>query len=113
MASVFHESNETLGLSLVVATSIPNFYSGLLPSKMTISRFAADDEDRTRLYQGLAVASVMSFAEAAGASLLAKSWLPFILSSVVAGVLLWQYNDAIQNPHSDVMPINATANQNA
>jgi len=108
----FAVTSEQWGLAVLTATSAPNFYSGLLPSKMTIARFAADEGDRVRLRQAEAIATVLTVAEAIGASLIAKSWLPLILTGAVAGVLIWQYEDAIRNPHPDSMPINSPANAN-
>lgn len=96
----------------MTAFGAPNNYSGLLPSKMTIARFAADQTDRQRLYQAMAVASGLTLAEAIGASLVASSWLPLIMTVGVSAVLIWQYMDAINNPHADVMPINSPNNQN-
>jgi hypothetical protein len=111
--STFGVSPEQFGLAIMVAFGAPNNYSGLLPSKMTIARFAADEEDRKALRQGMLVASVLTLAEASGASLVAKSWLPLLMTTAVSGVLVWQYMDAINNPHSQVMPINAAQNANA
>lgn len=59
------------------------------------------------------VASVLTLAEASGASLVAKSWLPLLMTTGVSAVLVWQYMDAINNPHSQVMPINSAQNANA
>jgi hypothetical protein len=36
-----------------------------------------------------------------------------ILTAGVTGVLLWQYEDAIRNPHPNVMPINSAQNVNS
>ena len=104
---------ELAGGTILVATSMPNFYSGLLPSKMTISRFANSDFDRARLRQGIVVASAMSAAEAVAISFMFDSWLPAIAGFAVMGVLIWQYEDAIRNPHPENMPINSPANMNS
>jgi hypothetical protein len=103
---------ELAGATILVATSMPNFYSGLLPSKMTISRFAASDFDRRRLREGLAVATAMSVAEAVAIAFIFDSWVPFVAGMAVAGVLVWQYEDAIANPHPENMPINSPDNAN-
>lgn len=104
---------EEVGAIILVATSMPNFYSGLLPSKMTISRFANSDFDRIRLRQGLAVASVMSAAEAIAVGFMFDSYLPVLAGFAVMGVLIWQYEDAIRNPHPENMPINDDRNSNS
>jgi len=103
---------EVFGGSILVATAAPNNYSGLLPSKMTIARFAADEHDRNRLKQGLVVASALTTAEAIGASLVFESWLPLFATAAVCSILVWQYLDAINNPHPDSMPINDQRNTN-
>ena len=104
---------ELAGGTILVATSMPNFYSGLLPSKMTISRFASSDFDRARLRQGIVVASAMSAAEAIAISFMFDSWLPAVAGFAVMGILIWQYEDAIRNPHPENMPINSPANMNS
>ena len=103
---------EVWGGAILVAFGAPNNYSGLLPSKMTIARFAADESDRVRLRQGMAVASALTLAEAIGASLVFRSWLPLLMTVAVSGVLIWQYEDAIRNPHQDVKPISDPSNAN-
>lgn len=104
---------ELAGAAVLVATSMPNFYSGLLPSKMTISRFAHSDFDRMRLRQGIAVATAMGIAESVAIGFMFESWIPVLAGFAVVGVLIWQYEDAIRNPHPENMPINAPENSNA
>jgi hypothetical protein len=109
----FDISPEVWGLAVLTASEAPNFFSGLMPSKMTIARFAADEGDVVRLRQAEVIATLMTGGAAVGASLVAKSWLPMILTAGVTGVLLWQYEDAIRNPHPNVMPINSAQNVNS
>ena len=101
---------ELAGATILVATSMPNFYSGLLPSKMTISRFAHSDFDRMRLRQGIAVATVMGVAESVAIGFMFESWVPVLAGLAVVGVLIWQYEDAIRNPHPENGPINSPNN---
>ena len=101
---------ELAGAAILVATSMPNFYSGLLPSKMTISRFAHSDFDRMRLRQGIAVATVMGVAESVAIGFMFESWVPVWAGLAVVGVLVWQYEDAIRNPHPENEPINSANN---
>ena len=105
--------SELAGAAILVATSMPNFYSGLRPSKMTISRFAHSDFDRMRLRQGIAVATAMGIAESVAIGFMFDSWIPVIAGLAVVGVLIWQYEDAIANPHPENMPISDERNQNA
>jgi hypothetical protein len=102
--------SELAGAAILVATSMPNFYSGLLPSKMTISRFAHSDFDRMRLRQGIAVATVMGVAESVAIGFMFESWVPVVAGLAVVGVLVWQYEDAIRNPHPENEPINSPNN---
>ena len=88
---------EVYGGAILVAFGAPNNFSGLLPSKMTISRFANSEFDRRRLREGMVVATALTTAEAIGASLVFRSW----------------YEEAIRNPHPQNMPINSPDNQNA
>jgi len=112
MAILDNVDAEVYGGAILVAFGAPNNFSGLLPSKMTISRFAASDFDRVRLRQGMTVATALTTAEAIGASLVFKSWLPLLMTMAVMGVLIWQYEDAIRNPHPENMPINSPNNAN-
>lgn len=107
------ENAEIASATILVATSMPNFYSGLLPSKMTISRFAHSDFDRMRLRQGMAVATAMSVAEAVAIGYMFGSPIPVVGGLLVAAVLVWQYEDAIRNPHPENMPIDHPDNSNA
>lgn len=101
---------ELAGAAILVATSMPNFYSGLLPSKMTISRFAHSDFDRMRLRQGIAVATAMGVAESVAIGFMFESWVPVWAGMAVVAVLIWQYEDAIRNPHPENEPINSPNN---
>lgn len=95
-----------VGLMLLAASEVPNFLAGMLPSLMTIRRFGADDMDREALRQGEVAGSMMALAVGAGASLVAKSWLPFAATVITLTVMLGMYEHAIRNPHDNAMPIN-------
>ena len=95
-----------IALALLSAAEVPNFLAGLLPSLMTIRRFGAEDMDRKALRQGEVLGSVLSVTVGAGASLAARSWLPFLATMLVLVVLLAAYETAIRNPHPGAKPIN-------
>ena len=95
-----------IALALLSAAEVPNFLAGLLPSLMTIRRFGAEDLDRKALRQGEMLGSVLSITVGAGASLAARSWLPFLATMVVLVVLLAAYESAIRHPHPNAKPIN-------
>ena len=85
---------------------VPNFFSGLLPSLMTIRRFGAQEEDRQALQQGVVMATILSAGVIGATSYVAKSALPALFGGAVMAVLIWQYEQAIQNPHPGAVPIN-------
>lgn len=98
-----------LGLAVMAAAEVPNFLAGLLPSLMTIGRFAAEPRDRAKLRRGEVVGSALSLAIGVGASLIANDPLPFVMTAGVLLILLWEYERAIaeaQAPGSGAMPIN-------
>lgn len=113
MAMLDNIDGEVYGGAILVAFGAPNNFSGLLPSKMTISRFAASEFDRKRLREGMVVATALTTAEAIGASLVFRSWLPLIFTAAVTSVLIWQYEEAIRNPHPENKPINSPENSNS
>ena len=84
------------GLAIMAAAEVPNFLAGLLPSTMTIGRFAADPVDRARLRRSEAVGSGLALAVGVGASLIGQSPLPLLLTLVVLAVLLHEYERAIR-----------------
>lgn len=85
------------GLTLLAMSEVPNFLAGLLPSTMTIGRFAADPVDRARLRRSEVVGSALSLSVGVGASLLAVNPMPFIACAVVLVVLLYEYERAIRH----------------
>jgi hypothetical protein len=100
------------GLAIMAAAEVPNFLAGLLPSTMTIGRFAADPEDRARLRRSEVVGSGLALAVGVGASLIGRSPLPFILTLAVLAVLLYEYERAIRSAQQSgrAVPINDPGN---
>ena len=98
-------STDKIALAILAAFEVPNFYSGLLPSEMTIRRFAAKDEDRTTLQQSVVVATALSAGIIGTTSWIAKSWLPVLFGGGMMAVLIWRYERAILNPHPTATPI--------
>jgi len=84
------------GLAIMAAAEVPNFLAGMLPSTMTIGRFAAEPEDRMRLRRGELVGGALAVTVGVGASLIAESAVPFILTMAVLGVLIYEYERAIR-----------------
>lgn len=97
-------------LMLLAAGEVPNFLAGMLPSILTIKRFGSDDEDRAALRRGEVAGAGLSIMVGVGASLAADSWLPLLSVSVILGLMLYMYEEAIRNPHPDNMPISDKRN---
>jgi hypothetical protein len=94
------------GLFILAMGEVPNYYAGILPSWMTIRRFAADERDADTLRWGMAAASTFTLLVGAGASMLAHSWWPLVGTVTLAIFLCAGYEWAIRNPHEDATPIN-------
>jgi hypothetical protein len=97
------------GLGIMAASEVPNFLAGLLPSTMTIGRFAADPADRARLRRSEVVGSALAIGVGVGTSLVAESPIPFIMVMVVLVILLYEYERAIKQAMTEgtAQPINA------
>lgn len=96
-------------LGIITASEVPNFLAGLLPSTMTIGRFAADPEDRARLRRSEVVGSALAIGVGVGTSLVAESPIPFIMVMAVLVILLYEYERAIRTAQESgtAQPINA------
>ncbi|HEY2089886.1 MAG TPA: hypothetical protein VGH54_28180 [Mycobacterium sp.] len=92
----------------MAAAEVPNFLAGLLPSTMTIGRFAADPVDRGRLRRSEVVGSALAVTVGVGASLIGQSPYPLLLTLLVLGVLLYEYERAIRSAQQSgtATPIN-------
>jgi hypothetical protein len=100
------------GLAIMAAAEVPNFLAGLLPSTMTIGRFAAEPVDRMRLRRSEIVGSGLAISVGVGASLIGQSPLPFVLTMGVLAVLLYEYERAIRQAQhgGKAKPINDASN---
>lgn len=96
------------GLAITAAAEVPNFLAGLLPSTMTIGRFAAEPADRARLRRGEIVGSALALAVGAGTSLIAESPWPMVMTVAVLLILLYEYERAIRMAQASgaAVPIN-------
>ncbi len=95
----------SLSIAVLIAAEVPNFYSGLLPSEMTIKRFAAQEADRKTLSSSMVTASIEAGFFVAAGAYAAQSFLPVILGGAMMGLSIWRYATAIANPHKDAVPI--------
>lgn len=96
------------GLAIMAAAEVPNFLAGLLPSTMTIGRFAAEPADRARLRRSELVGSALALAVGAGTSMIAESPWPMVMTVAVLLVLLYEYERAIRQAMESgaAVPIN-------
>lgn len=96
------------GLAIMAASEVPNFLAGLLPSTMTIGRFAADPIDRARLRRSELVGSALAVGVGVGSSLVANDPTPFVFVMVVLGIMLFEYERAIRSAQESgtAVPIN-------
>lgn len=84
------------GLAIMAASEVPNFLAGLLPSTMTIGRFAAEPQDRARLRRSEFVGSALAVGVGVGCALVANHPAPFIMVLGVLAVMLYEYERAIR-----------------
>jgi hypothetical protein len=100
------------GLAIMAAAEVPNFLAGLLPSTMTIGRFAAEPEDRARLRRSEVVGSALAAGVGVGASLIGRSPLPLLLTLAVLVILLYEYERAIRGARDSgrAVPISHPSN---
>lgn len=101
------EALATAGLAIMAASEVPNFLAGLLPSTMTIGRFAAEPEDRARLRRSEVVGSALAIGVGVGCSLVANSPVPFVMVLAVLAVMIFEYERAIRQAIGTATPINA------
>jgi hypothetical protein len=96
------------GLAIMAASEVPNFLAGLLPSTMTIGRFAAEPADRMRLRRSEIVGSALAVGVGVGCALVANHPAPFIMVLVVLAVMLFEYERAIRGAQESgtAVPIN-------
>jgi hypothetical protein len=99
------EDAATWGLTLLAADSVPNFLAGMAPSLFTLSHMTGKGgahvaEARHTMRRAYVVGGGLSLMAGAGASLVARSWLPLVACGIVLGVMVAQYEWAMDNPHA-------------
>lgn len=91
------------GLAIQVASNVPNNLAGLAPSLITIRRVAGSphpEEDLRSLRQAEFIGTAVSLADAIGASLLVKTFMPLIWTSAMLVIYITAYEHAARHPHS-------------
>jgi hypothetical protein len=100
-----------VGLAIMAAGEVPNYLAGLLPSEMTIRRFAAKDEDKQTLKRSEFKGSMLALGLGLGATLLGHSVWPIIATVLVwAYLIFFCYEPSINNPHDSAKPIDDAGN---
>ena len=94
------------GLFILAMGEVPNYFSGALPSWMTIRRFAADERDAGTLRIAEVTSSVFAILVGIGASLIARSPWPLVGTLAAVVYMVVGYEWAIRSPHEDATPIN-------
>ncbi|MEV8530077.1 hypothetical protein AB0451_39395 [Streptomyces sp. NPDC052000] len=92
---------EGLGLSFLIAFEVPNLFSGLLPSLFTISTFTNSDADKAEhakkwIRKGELQAGVVSLGLGLGGTIVTKTPWPILLTLLMIGWLVWQYETALR-----------------
>lgn len=89
---------QQLGLVILAASEVPNFLAGMLPSLFTIQTFNDDPQKVKALRRGEVIGGVMALTVGLGASLVAKSWAPFVACAVILAAMVLAYEHAIRTP---------------
>lgn len=92
-------SAEAIGLTILTIAEVPNMFSGLLPSLFTIGHFSTDEsaEAIRWIRRGEVNALGLSLALGLGASLVSKSWLPFVGCVGMSAFLMYHYEYALRH----------------
>lgn len=92
-------SGEAIGLTLLAVAEVPNFYSGLLPSLWTIGHFSESENDEACYWirRGEIMASALTLSVGVATSVLVGSILPLVGVIIMAGILLYLYEHALNN----------------
>lgn len=95
-------------MTILTVAETPTFFSGLLPSKMTIARFAAEPRDRAQLRKAEAKGAFYSILLGVGASILSDSPMPAVGAALMSAFLILtdyepSIRDSMTNP--DATPI--------
>jgi CHASE2 domain-containing sensor protein len=98
------QSAEAWGLTLLAADSVPNFLAGMAPSLYTLQHMGGksdlhEAETRASMQRAYVVGGSLALMAGAGASLVAGSWFPLVVTAAVLWVMIAQYQWALDHPH--------------
>lgn len=100
----------TLAASILLITTVPNNYSGVLPSMFTISSDFFHEQgsaagNRKRIRQGEVIGSALTLAEGLAVTYLTSSPLPFIMAVAIGAFLVGCYEYSLRNPAALESPV--------
>jgi hypothetical protein len=103
-------SHESVALTVLVISEVPNFWSGFLPSLFTIATFSGGDPDKVLhtkrwIRRGEIQATGLSIALGISAAVLAEEPWPFIGVMFLVVYLAYQYEHALRLGLSDGMKV--------
>jgi hypothetical protein len=101
---------EQLGVTILAVSEVPNFLAGMLPSLFTIQTFNDDPAKVASLRRGEAIGGALALTVGAGASLVGKSWWPFIGCAGILVCMLAAYEHAIRTPLPSAVSMTVRAN---
>lgn len=100
----------SLAASILLITTVPNNYSGVLPSMFTISSDFFHEQgsiegNRKRIRQGEVIGSALTLAEGLAVSYLTGSALPFAMAVGIGIFLVGCYEYSLRNPAALESPV--------
>lgn len=92
-------SAEAIALTILTIAEVPNMFSGLLPSLFTIGHFGDEESGEAKYWirRGEYNALGLSLTLGLGASLISKSYMPFVGCVLMSAFLIYHYENALAN----------------
>lgn len=93
--------HQSIALTILTVSEVPNFWSGFLPSLFTIATFSGGDESKVQhtkrwIRRGEIQATGLSLALGVAASILAEEPWPFVGVVLLILYLAYQYEHALK-----------------
>lgn len=90
-------NSEFIALSLLAVCSVPQFFSGVVPSLVDVGNKENDEKEVYWIRRGELLATIFSLGVGMAGSILARSPIPFIGALLMVAIMLYIYEDAIRN----------------
>jgi hypothetical protein len=103
----------SLAATILLLTTVPNNYSGVLPSMFTISSDffhgqGSIEGNRKRIRQGEVIGSALTVAEGLAVSALTRSLFPLVGAVAMGAFLVGCYEYSLRNPAKAESPLFTT-----